>query len=441
MRQLAEERPTITVVPVADGWNSDSLRAAAQAGPLLRHRPAETVRCASRLFGDRRLLGVVVGATDTNGKDPMKIRLRELLVAVPVILVAAACGSNSTTGSSSTGAAGSVATAPATSNMTLSETGSKDLYPLMNSWAAAYHEKYPNVTITAEGTVSGTGISQAAAGAVNIGASGSYLSESDMAAHPGLMNIALAVSSVHVNYNLPGITEHLKLNGKVLAAMYQGTIKTWNDPQIAALNPGVNLPATPVVPVHRTDAAGSADTFAFTQYLSKQDPDGWGKSPGFGTTVDFPAKPGALGENGMAAGCAETPGCVAYLDNSYQDLATQKGLGEAQLGNASGNYLLPDAQSVQAAAAGFASQTPANQVISLVNGPAANGYPIVNYEYAIVYSKQKDRAVAQTMQAFLHWVVTDGSSPSFLDRVHIYLLPLPEAVVKLSDAQIAKITS
>ncbi len=373
----------------------------------------------------------------------VKIRLRALLVAVPVMLVAAACGSNSTGGSSSSasgaGNPAGPATAPATSNVALSETGATELYPLMNSWVQAYHTKYPNVTITTAATGSGAGISQAAARAVDIGASGAYLSDGDMAAHKGLMNIALGVGAEQVHYNLPGVSEHLKLNGKVLAAMYQGTIKTWNDPQIAALNPGVNLPATPVVPLHRSD--GSGDTFVFAQYLSKQDPDGWGKSPGFGTTVDFPAVPGALGENGaggMVTGCADTPGCVAYLGSSYVDQASQKGLGEAQLGNASGNYLLPDAQGIQAEAAGFASQTPANQVISLVNGPAANGYPIVYYEYAIVYNSQKDAATAQTMQAFLHWAVTDGNNSSFLDPVHFQ--PLPAAVAKLSDAQIAKIT-
>ena len=374
----------------------------------------------------------------------MKIRLRGLAIAVPVMIIAAACGSNSTGGSASPGAAvGSVAAAPVTSNVTLSETGDKDFYPLLSAWVDAYHSRYPNVTITTESTVSGTGISQAASGAVNIGASSVYLSESDMAAHPGLMNIALAVNSVHVNYNLPGVTERLKLNGKVLAAMYEGTIKTWNDPQIAALNPGVNLPAIPVVPLHRSDSGGS-DTFLFTQYLSKQDPDGWGKSPGYNTTVDFPAVAGALGEKGTAAmvsGCAERPGCIAYIGTRFPDEALYKGLGEAQLGNASGNYLPPEAQNVDAEAASFASQTPPNQAISLVNGPAADGYPIVNYEYAIVYSKQKDPAVAQTMQAFLHWAVTNGNSPSFMDRVHIYLRPLPKGVVKLSDAQIAKITS
>jgi phosphate transport system substrate-binding protein len=371
----------------------------------------------------------------------MKIRLRAVLIAVPVMLVAAACGSNPTNGSSSPAtSAGNPASSPATSKVALSETGATELYPLMNLWGPAYNAKYSNVSITTGSTGSGAGISQAEAGAVNIGASGAYLSDGDISAHKGLMNIAVAVSAEQVNYNLPGVTGHLKLNGKVLAAMYEGTIKSWNDSQIAALNPGVSLPATPVVPLHRSD--GSGDTFVFTQYLSKQDPDGWGKSPGYNTTVDFPAVAGALGENGaggMVTGCAQTPGCVAYIGTSYLDQATQKGLGEAQLANASGNYLLPDAQSVSAEAAGFASQTPANQVVSLINGPAPDGYPIVNYEYAIVYANQKDPAVAETIQAFLHWAVTDGNSPSFLDKFHFQ--PLPAAVAKVSDAQIAKISA
>jgi phosphate transport system substrate-binding protein len=374
----------------------------------------------------------------------VKVRMSRLLAAAataPLVLAAAACGSNSQNGAPSQGGGGGgpVATTPASSPVTLSETGSTLLYPLFNLWGPAYHDKYNNVTITAQGTGSGTGISQAAAGAVAIGASDAYLSEGDMAAHKGLMNIALAISAQQINYNLPGVTEHIKLNGKVLAAMYNGTVKTWNDPQIAGLNPGVNLPATPVVPLHRSD--GSGDTFLFTQYLSKQDPDGWGKSPGFGTTVAFPTVPGALGENGnggMVTGCADTPGCVAYIGISFLDQAQQKGLGEAQLANASDKYLLPDAKSIQAAASGFASKTPANQAISLINGPAADGYPIVNYEYAIVNSGQKDAATAQTLQAFLHWAITDGNNASFLDKVHFQ--PLPAEVVKSSDAQIAKIS-
>src|ERR1700761_1392099 len=222
----------------------------------------------------------------------MKKRLRTLMVAAPVVLVAAACGAHSTSGSGAPGSSSAnPAATPATSNVALSETGATELYPLMNQWVPAYHAKYPNVSISTGATGSGAGISQAAAGAVNIGASGAYLSDGDMSTHKGLTNIALAVSAEQVNYHLPGVTGNLKLNGKVLAAMYEGSIKNWNDPQIAALNPGVNLPATAVVPLHRSD--GSGDTFVFSQYLSKQDPDGWGKSPGAGTIVEFPAVPGA----------------------------------------------------------------------------------------------------------------------------------------------------
>ncbi|OBI30960.1 phosphate ABC transporter substrate-binding protein PstS [Mycolicibacter terrae] len=356
-----------------------------------------------------------------------RTRLTGLLTAT-VLLGAAACGSATT---------GDTDAMP----VALSETGSTLLYPLFSEWGPAYQQQHPHVTISTQDGGSGAGIAQVAAGAVDIGASDAYLSEGDMKQHPGLMNIALAISAQQINYNLPSVTEPIKLDGKVLAAMYSGTVKTWNDPQITALNPGLNLPDTPVVPLHRSD--GSGDTFLFTQYLSKQDPDGWGKAPGFGTTVDFPAVPGALGENGngaMVTGCAANPGCIAYVSISQQDEARAHRLGTAQLANAAGHYLLPDAKGIQAAAAGFADQTPDNQAVSLINGPAPDAYPIVNYEYAIVNVTPKatrDKATAQALQAFLHWAVTDGSSPSFLDKVH--LQPLPDAVAKQSQAQIAKI--
>ncbi|MEO8816579.1 MAG: phosphate ABC transporter substrate-binding protein PstS, partial [Mycobacterium sp.] len=116
----------------------------------------------------------------------------------------------------------------------------------------------------------------------------------------------------------------------------------------------------------------------------------------------------------------------------------------ALLGNAAGSYLLPNPRNITAAVAGFAPQTPDNQAVSLIDGPASDGYPIVNYEYAIVNSNQKDAATAQTLQAFLHWAVTDGSAPSFLDAAFpnsAHLQPLPESVVKQSIAQIATISN
>jgi len=304
-----------------------------------------------------------------------------------------------------------------------------------------YQKAYPQIKITTAGTGSGTGISQAAAGAVQIGASDAYLSKTQVSKYPGLLNIPLAISAQQVNYNIPGLSQstHLKLNGSVLSQIYQGKITKWNDPAITKLNPGVTLPAITIVPLHRSD--GSGDTFLFTTYLSDQDASGWGASISYGTTVSWPKVAGALaeeGNGGMVDGCKATPGCVAYIGISFLSKTNAAGLGEAQIANASGSYLLPDSSTISAEAASFTSQTPANESLSLINGPAAGGYPIINYEYAIVNTKQSSPATAQDVQAFLHWALTSGNAMSYLTQVKFQ--PLPASVVALSDAQIAKIT-
>ncbi len=377
-----------------------------------------------------------------------KRRLLPLTALAVVALGATACGGSSgstTAGSTPTSKPSTAPVAatvsPPSGTVSISETGSTLLYPLFNLWDPAYQKQYPNITVTAQGTGSGTGIADAAAGSVDIGASDAYLSSAQVAKNPALLNIPLAISAQQINYNLPGLAStHLKLDGTVLAAMYLGKVTHWNDPAIAALNPGVQLPSTTVVPLHRSD--GSGDTFLFTSYLTKQDSADWG-SIGYGTTVSFPSVAGALGENGnggMVSGCASTVGCVAYIGVSFLDQASAKGLGYAQLKNGAGNYELPTASTIQADAAGFASQTPANETISLINGPATDGYPIVNYEYAIV-SKSLTGDTAQAVKAFLDWAIasTGGNAASFLDQVHFQ--PLPGSVVALSQAQIASIGS
>ncbi len=156
----------------------------------------------------------------------------------------------------------------------LTETGSTLLYPLFNLWAGGYNDKYSNVQVQTAGTGSGTGISSAESGTIDIGASDAYLSPSVTSANPDLKNIPLAISSQMVAYNVTGVLSHLKLTGKVLSEIYQGQITMWNASQIASLNPGVTLPNIPIVTLHRSDSSG--DTFLFTQYLSKTDPSGWG---------------------------------------------------------------------------------------------------------------------------------------------------------------------
>jgi len=320
---------------------------------------------------------------------------------------------------------------------TVTETGSTLLYPLFNLWASGYNQKYSNTTIQTAGTGSGTGISEAENGTIDIGASDAYLSPSVAEANPHLKNIPLAISAQLVAYNLPGVTAHLKLSGKVLSAIYQGQITSWNNSQIANANPGVTLPSTPIVTLHRSDSSG--DTFLFTTFLSKTDPSGWGTKIGYNTTVPWPNAPGALGEqgnSGMVSGCKATPGCIAYVGISYQTQALQAGLGYAQLQNTKGQYVLPNASSIAAEAAYYVKKTPANGTISLIYGAATGGYPIINYEYAIVSSDQPSSSTAKNIRSVLEWAINpkQGSATSYLSQVNFQ--PLPAKVAAQSLKQI-----
>ncbi len=365
------------------------------------------------------------------------------IVAASAVLLAA-CSSTPKATTSTTGT-----TAPAvslqslqnwpTSSVALQETGSSLLYPLFNLWTAQIQKEWPSVSITTASTGSGTGISSAAAGTVNIGASDAYLSPAQVQQAPALENIPLAISAQQVNYNVPGVTAHLKLDGPTVAQIYQGKITKWNDAKIAALNPGVTLPNMTIITVHRSDSSG--DTFLFSSFLTASDPTGWTIPPG--TTVAWPNVAGAvaaMGNGGMVQACQANPGCIAYIGVSYLAKATTAGLGYAQLKNKSGNYELPTQATISAAAASFASSTPASGAISMIFGPASDGYPIVNYEYAIVPGTQPSALAAQATKAVLAWAidVTGGSATSYLSQVNF--VALPSSVVSLSTKLIAKVT-
>jgi phosphate transport system substrate-binding protein len=307
---------------------------------------------------------------------------------------------------------------------TVTETGSSLLYPLFNLWAGGYNTKYSSVQISTGSTGSGTGITDATDGTINIGASDAYLPATD--AGMGLLNIPLAISAQIVVYNLPGVTAHVNLTGKILSEIYQGKITTWNDPAIASINPNLTLPSIPIVTLHRADSSG--DTFLFSTFLSDTDPNGWGKSLGFNTTITWPNAPGALaetGNSGMVAGCGETAGCVAYVGVSYLTQALQAKLGYAALQNGSKQYELPTTASIAAEAAAFVKQTPASGTISLIYGKAKGAYPIINYEYAIVKSAQTTSATAKSIRSVLEWAINpaDGNSPDYLQQVNFHALP------------------
>lgn len=364
-------------------------------------------------------------------------RLRAAVYGTAAAALAAALAACGTTAAGPVSASPGPARAVAAQRETITETGSTLLYPLMTTWAQAYQAQHPGVTVTTAGTGSGAGIAAAADGTADIGASDAYLSSGDLVKSPALLNIPLAVSAQTVIYNLPDVTAHVSLNGAVLAAIYSGKITTWNDPAIARLNPGVPLPATAIVPFHRADSSG--DTFLFASYLSTQDST-WNSEIGYGTTVNWPvAGERETGNANMVTGCAATRGCIAYAGISYLGGAVKDGLGEARLANAAGNYELPTAQAVSAALGSFVSLTPPNETISLIDGPAPDGYPVINYEYAVVSTRQPSAAKASALAAFLTWLITDGNTPAtaYLDQVGFQ--PLPSALVTLGREQIKEI--
>lgn len=320
------------------------------------------------------------------------------------------------------------------------ETGSTLLYPLFNIWVPAYSKTHPNVQITTQGTGSGTGISEAAAGIAQIGASDAYMSNAEVERDKGILNIPLAISSQMVNYNLPGFNNtHLNLSGPVLAGIYSGKISHWDDPEIKKLNPGVNLPNQAIIPVHRTD--GSGDTFIFTQYLSFSTPS-WAKEPGYGTTVSWPPVQGGIGAEGnpgMVNAVKNNPYSIAYIGISYENATSSAGLGTAALENRARKFVLPTEQTMEAAVNATAPETPSNERISLIFAPGEDSYPIINYEYAIVREYQPNQQLAQSLKSFLDWAISPegGSAPQFLKAVNF--VALPPRIASLSKQQIAEI--
>jgi phosphate transport system substrate-binding protein len=350
---------------------------------------------------------------------------------VPLTLLAAACGSSST--SSTPKAAAPAADA---SGKSISETGSTILFPLFGAWQTAYSTANPSVTITSGSTGSGVGIADAAEGLVDIGASDAWLSASDLAKYPGLLNIPLTVSAVTINYNLPGV-KSLNLNGTVLAQIYTGKITTWNDPAIAKLNPGVTLPSMKIVTLHRADSSGA--TFLFASYLNAQDPSAWPSSD-VDTTITWPSVPGALaetGNGGMVTGCGGVKGCIAYIGNSYQAKVTAAGLGTASLANKAGKYTQPTAAAILAALASFPA-APASGAESLINTSAPTGYAIINYEYAIVKKTQPSAAEASAVKAFLSWILTTGDTSKYLSATDG--TPLPSTTLPVAQSLVSSLS-
>jgi phosphate transport system substrate-binding protein len=324
--------------------------------------------------------------------------------------------------------------------VTLHETGSTLLYPVFQQWVADYTHIAPNVSISTGATGSGAGIAAAMAGTAQIGSSDAYMSDQQAEQNPQLVNIPLAISAQTVNYNIPGLDGvALKLDGTTLAGIYFGRITEWDAPAIRALNQGVALPHQRIVPIRRVDASG--DSFIFTQFLDFSNQE-WEDQIGYGTSVPWPSVVGertAMGNAGMVQALAGTPYSIAYVGISFHDAIARAGLGTARLENQSGRFLLPTAETVSAAASMLDSRTPPDERLSLVLAPGAQSYPLINYEYAIVSTRQADAATAAALRGFLLWAISldGGNSGNYLDDVGF--IALPDFIRGMSERQIGLI--
>lgn len=323
--------------------------------------------------------------------------------------------------------------------VTLNETGSTLLYPLLTTWVEQYTKSHPGVHINIGATGSEAGVQQVIAGHVNIGASDAYMSDADIRQHPQIINVPLAIAAQTVNYNVPGLNAvHLKLDGPTLAGIYSGDVRSWDAPQIASLNPGVSLPHHAIVPVRR--AEGSGDTFVFTQFLTFSTPS-WESDHGYGTTISWPNVPGgvtATGNAGMVKAIQSTDFSIGYVGVSFSDSIAQAKIGTAALKNGAGEFVLPTKESIMAGADSLGARTPADERLTLVFAPASGSYPLVNYEYAVVSTKQSDPANSAAIRRFLLWtIVPSEDNEAWVTGAHF--IPLPPHIWELSHAQIQSI--
>jgi phosphate transport system substrate-binding protein len=346
------------------------------------------------------------------------LRLVACFSALALLVVSIACnggGSGSSNGSVSLQGAG--ATFP---------------NPLYQKWLSEYGKVHPNVKIDYQSIGSGGGIKQLKEQTVDFGASDAPMKDDDLKAAPGeIVHIPTVLGAVILTYNLEGLKAPLRFSPEAVVDIFLGKIKKWNDPKIAADNPGVTLPSSDITVVTRSD--GSGTSAVFTDYLSKVSPE-WKEKVGSGTSPRWPVGISGKGNEGVTGSVKSTPNTIGYIELAY---AVQNKLPVAQIKNSSGNYIEPSIDAVTAAAAGSIATTPEDLRVSITNAAGPQAYPISSYTYILVYKAQKDAAKGKALVDFLWWGIHDGEG--FAKELRY--APLPADIVKRAEAKINSVTA
>lgn len=297
--------------------------------------------------------------------------------------------------------------------------GSSFVYPVLSKWSQDYSKSSSN-RINYQSIGSGGGIAQIKAATVDFGASDAPLSADDLKAG-GLGQFPSVIGGIVPVMNIEGVAPgQLKLDGETLAKIFLGEITVWNDPAIVALNQGMKLPDSKITVVHRSD--GSGTSYNFTNYLSKVS-DGWKSKIGFGTTVPWPVGVGGKGNEGVSAYVKQIKNSIGYVEYAY---ALQNKMTHAQLKNAAGKFIQPNAKAFQAAAdtADWANAKDFNLIMT--NAPGDSAWPITATTWIIMYKQPKNAEQSQAAFNFFKWSLEKGQQQaSALDYV-----ALPDSLVK-----------
>lgn len=325
-------------------------------------------------------------------------------------------------------AAGSAGAATArTADDSITGAGSSFVSPLVSAWINDYGTK-AGVSITYGPVGSGAGIAAVTARTVDFGASDAPLTADQAAACKDCVQIPWALSATSIAYNIPGVKNNLKITGPIIADIYMGNIKNWNDAQIAALNPGVTLPDLAITPVYRSD--GSGTSFNFTDYMSKVSP-AFASAIGKSTQPPFKVGVGARGSSGVSGVVKSTAGALTYVDVAF---ALKNKLFFFAVKNAAGKYTLPGIKQITAAAATVTS-VPADNALSIVD-PAASAkdaYPICTFTWIII---PRTEAKAVTVKKFVLYAISPFGQKLGLPLV---FAPLPKVVAVAANKTIATI--
>lgn len=302
-------------------------------------------------------------------------------------------------------------------NVSLTGAGATFPYPIYSKWFTEYGRANP-VRINYQSQGSGAGIRQITEGTVDFGASDAPMTDEELARRPDVLHVPSVLGAVTLAYNLPGFTGRLNLDGDVIAAIFLGQVRRWDDARIAALNPGVQLPATDILPVYRSD--GSGTTYVFTDYLTTVSP-AWAEGPGRGKSVRWPTGLGAKGNEGVSGQVRQSPGSVGYIELAYTE---QANLPTAAVRNRAGRFVAPREDATSAAAADVDAQLAAHPDFrfSIVDAPGENAYPIASFTYLLIPRHVQDCRKARAMVDVVRWALTEGGAMAS----ELHYAPLPE---------------